>query len=104
MCADTSKLYHHQGELLLLHLFLVQVVQLEVAGGAGGGLHLVGGVEGGEVDLELVVVLAVEHHRLEPVAPQDLVWKVGGSEALIGFLTALRPDFRWRGAKSEYQN
>ena len=41
---------------------------------------LVGGVECGEVDLELVVVLPVELHLLEPVAPHDLAREVARPE------------------------
>ena len=53
---------------------------LEVPGGVPGGVHLVGGVEGGEVDLEPVVVLPVELHLFKPVAPQDLTGQVGRPE------------------------
>ena len=42
-----------------------------------GRLHLIRGVEGREVDLEPVVVLPVELHLLEPVAPQDLTGEIG---------------------------
>ena len=49
-------------------------------GGVPGGVHLVGGVEGGEVDLEPVVVLPVELHLFKPVAPQDLTGQVGRPE------------------------
>ena len=41
---------------------------------------LVSGVECGEVDLELVVVLPVELHLLEPVAPHDLAREVARPE------------------------
>ena len=50
---------------------------LQVPGGVPGRVHLVGGVEGGEVDLEPVVVLPVELHLFEPVAPEDLTGQVG---------------------------
>ena len=51
-----------------------------MSGGVPGGVHLVGGVEGGEVDLELVVVLPVQLHLFKPVTPQDLTRQVGGPE------------------------
>ena len=54
----------------------LEVVQ--VPGGVPGRVHLVGRVEGREVDLELVVVLPVQLHLLKPVTPQYFTGKIGG--------------------------
>ena len=71
-------------ESLVLHgllddgvLSLPGLQVVHVSRGVPGRVHLVRGVEGGEVDLEPVVVLPVQLHLLEPVTPQDLAGKVG---------------------------
>ena len=53
----------------------LEVVQ--VPGGVAGGVHLIGRVERGEVDLELVIVLPVQLHLLKPVTPQYLTRQIG---------------------------
>ena len=52
---------------------------LQLLGRDGGCGHLEGRVEGGEVDLEPVLVPPVQHHRLEPVTPEDLVRQIGAA-------------------------
>ena len=50
--------------------------RVQVSGGVAGRVHLIGGVEGGEVDLKLVVVFPIELHLFKPVTPQDLTWQI----------------------------
>ena len=49
---------------------------LQLLGGDGGGGYLEGRVEGGEVDLEPVLVPPVQHHGLEPVTPEYFVRQI----------------------------
>ena len=68
-------MYHHQGELFVLRLFLSKV-ELEVPGGAGWCLNLVSRVKSGEIHLELVMIFPIEHHGLEPMTPENLIWQI----------------------------
>ena len=63
-----------------LHVVLVFPLscdqRVKMSGGVAGSVHLVGGVEGREVDLKPVVVLPVELHLFKPVAPEDLARQI----------------------------
>ena len=50
---------------------------VHVPGGVPGGVHLVGRMKRGEVDLKLVVVLPVELHLLKSVTPENLTRQIG---------------------------
>ena len=45
---------------------------------AGWCVNLVGAVESGEVDVDVVVVSPIEDHRLKAVTPKNLIGQVGG--------------------------
>lgn len=57
---------------------------LQLLGGDGGRGHLERRVEGGEVDLEAVLVPPVQHHGLEPVTPEYLVRQIGAARLELG--------------------
>ena len=63
-----------------LHVVLVLPLscdqRVQMSSGVAGRVHLVRGVEGGEVDLKPVVVLPVELHLFKPVAPQNLARQI----------------------------
>ena len=46
-------------------------------------VHLICWVKSREIYLELVMISSVENHLLKPVAPQNLLWKVGSSVMII---------------------
>ena len=58
---------------------------VHVPGGVPGGVHLVGRMKRGEVDLKLVVVLPVKLHLLKPVTPENLTRQIGSPAQITLF-------------------
>ena len=65
---------------------------VHVPGGVPGGVHLVGRMKRGEVDLKLVVILPVELHLLKSVTPENLTRQIGSPAQIALIKVKIRID------------